>query len=266
MPKKKVVSIDSLNEDKYERSKRLGWFDLDKVQKTKVLIIGAGAIGNETCKNLVLSGYRNISIVDMDYIVRSNLNRCIFFSDIDADKKKPKADIVAEKLKQLDRNVKVKAHVCKIQDLPEDFIGSHDIVLGCLDNIAARLHANSHCYYHKIPYIDGATRGLIGKVQVVLPPETSCLECGMNKTHKKMMDVRMSCTGRKVTFFEPKLAADINTTSIISAVQVQETLKLTHNRMDKMIRNIFYYDGNRNFSDIFELPISEQCSNHIKKR
>lgn len=266
MSKKKVVNLDKIDTDKFDRSKRLGWFNIDKVRKSKILVVGAGAIGNETLKNLWLSGFQNISIVDMDHIVKSNLNRCLFFSDSDAEKKKTKATVIANKIKKLDKNVKITPHVCKIEDLPEKFIPSHNIVLGCLDNIAARLHINAHCYYYKIPYVDGATLGLIGKVQVVIPPKTSCLECGMNKTHKKIMNMRMSCTGREITFFEPKLAADINTTSIVSAIQVQEVLKIVHKREKQIIENMFYYDGNRNIGEVLEVPIDPKCHNHTNNR
>ena len=65
-------------------------------------------------------------------------------------------------------------------------------------------------YHNKIPYVDGATHGQVGKVQVVLPPHTSCLECGMNVTHSKILQLRFSCTGKDIKFFEPKIAADIN--------------------------------------------------------
>jgi molybdopterin/thiamine biosynthesis adenylyltransferase len=86
-----TISVSTLNDDKYERSKRLGWFNIDTISKARILVIGAGATGNETCKNLVLSGFKHISIVDMDYIVKSNLNRCIFFTELDAEKKNMKA-------------------------------------------------------------------------------------------------------------------------------------------------------------------------------
>ena len=258
----KIIQADTLSKDRYERSKRLGWFSLEKVRKTKVLVVGAGALGNEVCKNLALSGFGNITIVDMDYIVTSNLNRCIFFSERDAERRRYKARVVAQKLKKIEPNVKVKAFVKKIQDFPEDFIPSHNIVLGCLDNVLARLHVNAHCYAHRIPYIDGATDGLKGKVQVVIAPETSCLECGMNKTHKKISNIRFSCTGKDVMVFERKIAADINTTSIISAIQVQEALKIAHERWENVIKNIFYYDGERIISQILELPINPKCMHH----
>jgi len=59
-----------LDEDKHERSKRLEWFDLDKIQNTKVLVVGCGAIGNETVKNLILAGFKKITLVDMDRVLR----------------------------------------------------------------------------------------------------------------------------------------------------------------------------------------------------
>jgi molybdopterin/thiamine biosynthesis adenylyltransferase len=257
-----VLRADRLNEDKFERTKRIPFLDLEKIQKSKVLMVGVGAIGNEVGKNLVLTGFRNISIIDMDYIVRSNLNRCLFFTDLDANKKRLKAEVVAEKMMQMDPELKVDYYTKKIEEMPEDFIPSHDVVLGCLDNVGARLHLNAHSYYNKIPYIDAATLGLVGKVQVVLPPETSCLECGMNKTHMKIMEKRFSCTGTDITFFEQKMPAEITTTAIVSAVQVRETIKIISGHGDKIVRNMFYYDGKRNVAEELEIDINPDCPHH----
>jgi len=253
-----TIKIDTHDTDRYDRLKRYTWFDLQKVSQTNVLVVGVGALGNEVCKNLVLSGFKRITLVDMDDIVRSNLNRCVFFNEKDVEKKK--ATIIKKELKKLEVDIDVKAYVSRIQDLSEDFISTFDIVLGCLDNISTRLHVNAHCYHYKIPYIDGGTQGLIGKVQIVRPPNTSCLECAMNKTHKKIRDMRLSCTGEQTTFYEPKYAADINTTSIISAVQVQEALKIVHKRYDAVIKDLFYYDGNRNVFEVLEVPINPNCN------
>jgi molybdopterin/thiamine biosynthesis adenylyltransferase len=241
-----TIRADRLKTDRFERARRIPWLNLESITKARALVVGAGAIGNEVCKNLVLSGYKNIDIVDMDRIERSNLNRCLFFTDSDAEEKKLKSDVVSEKLKLLSEDLNINSYSKKIQELPEDFLPSHDIVFGCLDNIAARLHVNAFCYHNKIPYIDGATDGFLGKVQVVIPPETPCLECTMNKTHMKVMEKRFSCTGREVTFFEDKLPAEITTTSIIASVQVREGLKVTCEKKDMLIKGIFYYNGEKN--------------------
>jgi molybdopterin/thiamine biosynthesis adenylyltransferase len=251
-----------LDEDRFDRSRRIGWLDMGRIEKERVLVVGAGALGNEVVKNLVLSGYRRISLVDMDRVVMSNLNRCLFFSESDSRSKRFKADVVARKASALGNKVRIDARVDRIEELPEGFIRGHGIVLGCLDNLAARLHLNAHTYPGNIPYIDGGTLGTTGKVQVMLPPETPCLECGMNRTHMRIVQKRFSCTGKDFTFFDPKLAAEITTTSVIAAVQVREAMKITSGHHELALRNMFYYDARHNVSDVLEVDRNPDCPIH----
>ncbi|MEY3736775.1 MAG: hypothetical protein RLZZ251_491, partial [Actinomycetota bacterium] len=73
-----AVKVD-LEEDRYARQTLIKWWDQKALLKSHVLVVGAGALGNEIVKNLALVGVGNISIVDMDHIENSNLARCIFF-------------------------------------------------------------------------------------------------------------------------------------------------------------------------------------------
>ena len=252
------------DQDRLERSRRISWLDMDRISATKCLVVGAGALGNEVVKDLVLSGFRHVELVDMDHVVRSNLNRCVFFREGDAERKVMKAEIVASRAGELDPLASIAPSIARIETYDVERFRGFDLVLGCLDNIAARLHVNSHSYLARIPYVDGGTNGFRGKVQVVIPPETPCLQCAMNRTHYRVMEKRFSCTGTDVNYFEPKMPAEITTTSVVAAIQVREALKLASGRADKCIRNVMFYDGLNGTSEQLEVDIDGGCPMHGK--
>jgi len=137
------MKIREYDSDRFDRMKRIDWLEMDDLHRSRCLVIGAGALGNEVVKCMLLAGFGDITIVDMDEIVTSNLSRCVFFREGDGGRKK--ADIVAERAHVLYPSSKITSVVSRIQELKDwDF----DIVLGCLDNISARLHVNSHARYH----------------------------------------------------------------------------------------------------------------------
>ncbi len=256
------LRTDSIDADRWERSRRIDWLDLDSIASARVLVVGAGALGNEAIKDLVLSGVRRVDVVDMDRVVRSNLNRCVFFREEDASGGELKAEVVARRAMELDPGAEVRPLVCRVEELPEDVWRSCDVVLGCLDNIAARLHVNSHaCYFGKV-YIDGGTRGTTGKVQVVSPPSTPCVQCAANRTHYRTLDMRHSCTGSDMTFFQPKFAAEITTTAIIAAMQVREALKILSGQGDRCLKHVALYDGLGGRWEEMELSLDPSCPNH----
>lgn len=257
-----TIRAGEIDQDRWERSRRIEWLDMERVQAASFLIVGAGALGNEVVKDLVLAGARHLTLVDMDRVVRSNLNRCVFFREDDHEARRFKTEAVASRAKELDPEVDIRTFEHRIEELGDQEWGKHDIVLGCLDNVAARLHANAHSYHRAVPYIDGGTNGFAGRVQVIVPPSTPCLQCGLNRSHYRILEKRHSCTGSEVTFFEPKVPAEITTTALIAAVQVRESLKLVCRRPDAVIRHVLHYNGLRNSWDELELSFDPECPMH----
>lgn len=256
------LRVGDIDQDRFDRSRRIGWLDLGKISETRVLVVGAGAIGNEVVKDLVLSGFRRFTIVDMDHVVGSNLSRCVFFTKADAGDKAFKAEAVARGMKALSEEVDVSVVTGRIEELPASDFSRHEIVFGCLDNIAARIHVNARAYAAGMVYVDGAMDGFLGKVTVVRPPDGACLQCGMNRTHARIASMRFSCTGKDVVFHEPLVAAEITTTSVVAAVMVREALKVVSGRRDLLLSNCFYYDGQNRVSEEMEVPVDPNCPVH----
>ena len=93
-----IKSVDQ-GETAFDRAKLIPWWSQDVVSGAKVLVIGAGATGNETAKDLALLGVGNICIADMDTVARSNLSRTVLFTEQDIGKNK--AEVAAERIKKM---------------------------------------------------------------------------------------------------------------------------------------------------------------------
>ena len=254
-----TLSAGSVDRDRFDRQRRIEWVDMKGIGSARVLVAGAGALGNEVVKNLVLAGFRDIDIIDMDDIVPSNLSRCLFFRQSDV-KQGMKSDIVASRASELDPDANVRSIVGKIQDLDD---WHYDILIGCLDNILARMHLNATACGYGIPYVDGATDGMMGKIQVVLQGRP-CLQCASNRSHAKALEKRFTCTGSSAVFV-PHTASDITTTSVIAAMEVREAMKIASGRQDLCVEGVTYYDGTAGTMFTLDLETDPECPNHLEE-
>ena len=93
------------DDDRYSRLRLIAWWDQDKLANAKILVVGAGALGNEVLKNLALLGVGNVYVVDFDKIEESNLTRSVLFRSRDCGRSK--AEAAAEALRDMNPDTRV---------------------------------------------------------------------------------------------------------------------------------------------------------------
>ncbi|XP_041853499.1 SUMO-activating enzyme subunit 2 [Melanotaenia boesemani] len=149
----------------------------DSLSTCKVLVVGAGGIGCELLKNLVLTGFKNIEVIDLDTIDVSNLNRQFLFQKKHVGKSK--AQVAKESALHFCPSANITAYHDSIMN-PEynvEFFRKFMLVMNALDNRAARNHVNRMCLAADIPLIESGTAGYLGQVTVIKKGMTECYEC-----------------------------------------------------------------------------------------
>jgi len=230
------------SEGRFSRFELITWWDQARLSAAKILVIGAGALGNEIVKNCAMVGIGNVLVADMDKIENSNLTRSVLFRE--SDNGKYKADIACRSARDI--YPAIHAHPFNgnvVHDLGLGVYFWADVIIGGLDNREARVAINGASMFAGKTWVDGAIEVLEGVARVFSPGEGPCYECTMNATDWKMLENRRSCALlTREQLNEGKVPTTPTTASVIAAVQVQETIKLLHG-MSTLAGKGFVFSG-----------------------
>jgi adenylyltransferase/sulfurtransferase len=257
----KPIHIPNLQKDRLGTFEFISWWEREKVQNAKVLVVGAGALGNEVIKNLALMGVGYIFIIDFDKIEAANLSRSVLFRE--QDNNRSKAEVVAARAKSINPNVHIQYLNADVTTgLGLGIIRRMDAIIGCLDNREARLAVNRFCYWMNKPWVDGAIQELLGLMRVFKPGEGACYECTLTEAALRDLSLRYSC---QLLARQNVLMGKVPTTptiaSIIGGMQSQEALKLIHD-MTIEPGKVTHFNGLTNVMHTTAYVPREDCESH----
>lgn len=214
-------------ETAYDRQVLIDGWDQDRLRRAKVMVVGAGAIGNEVLKNLALLGFGNLFIVDFDTISPSNLSRTVLFRPDEIGHSK--ARVAADRVRDLciEPTAQVTAwHGDLVWELGTGVFRAMNLVVGCVDNVEARLAINRQCHLAGVPWIDAGIYELDGHVTFFAPGESACYRCGLSPRQLAESRRRYSCDDFKRLKAQDGEAPTVQVTSaVVAAIQAQEAAK-----------------------------------------
>src|SRR5262245_51271681 len=257
-----VVRIDpESGEDRFARFRLIAWWDQERLRRARVLVIGAGALGNEVLKNLALLGVGNVFVADRDRVENSNLSRSVLFREADCGR--PKAEVAAERARDVYPEMRVQPFFGNVvYDLGLGVYSWADVILGGLDNREARVAINQSAARAGKLWIDGAIERLDGVARVFNPVAGPCYECTMSDVDWKMLEARRSCALLSRQEMEQgRVPTTPTTASVIAGIQCQEAVKYLHG-LEVIAGQGFVFDGLRHQSYLVRYSRLDDCPQH----
>lgn len=165
--------------DRYARHivlRELGGAGQRRLRGSRVLVVGAGALGAPVLMYLGAAGVGRITVADDDTVSLSNLQRQVIFAT--ADVGRPKVEAAAEALARLNPHVGVTPLARRITAADAELVAGHDLVLDGTDSFASRQAVNAACVAAGVPLIAGSIAQWEGQVALYDPARGApCLAC-----------------------------------------------------------------------------------------
>jgi tRNA threonylcarbamoyladenosine dehydratase len=126
---------------------------LQRLQAAHVLVIGIGGVGSWTVEALARNAVGKLTLVDLDNIAESNINRQIHA--LDANLGKAKVTAMRERIAQINP-------LCEVLEV-EDFISAENIssvlaphpaiVIDCMDDTRTKIALAAYCQQQRLPLV-----------------------------------------------------------------------------------------------------------------
>jgi len=147
----------------------------ERLQRARVLVVGAGGLGAPVLQYLAAAGVGRIGVVDDDTVDLTNLQRQVIYAE--ADVGRPKVTVAAERLRALNPQVAVDPFPLRFAaGNARELVRPYDVVVDATDTFGARYLINDACRLEGKPDVYGSIFRFDGQVSV-FAPGGPCYRC-----------------------------------------------------------------------------------------
>jgi adenylyltransferase/sulfurtransferase len=243
--------VSEREQKRYKRQMMLfGDEGQERLKKAHIFIAGAGGLGSPVSLYLAVAGIGTITIVDMDVVDQTNLNRQILHYDRDIGKKKTTS--AKEKLQAINPDITVNAIDVKIDETnAADLVGGAQGIVDAMDNYPTRYLLNNAAIAKGIPLFHGGIRGFYGQATTIIPGTTPCLKCIFPKPPPKEVFPVVGVTA-----------------GFIGMVQANEVIKFLLGIGELLTGRLLIWDGMQAHAEeicVERNPACSACGSMMKK-
>lgn len=137
----------------------IGKEPLDKLRNSNIAIVGIGGVGSFCAEALARTGINNITLIDMDTVDITNINRQLIADTTTVGKLK--VDVMKERILKINPNANVTTFQVFLDknNIPSLIYKNHDYVIDCIDNVNSKVALIEYCYKENIEIISALGTG-----------------------------------------------------------------------------------------------------------
>jgi molybdopterin-synthase adenylyltransferase len=248
----KVPFISHRKEERYARQEPLiGKGGQRRLGKSRIAIVGLGALGSVVCQAMARAGVGHITLIDRDIVEPENLQSQIIYAEKDIGQ--PKAMICRKRMLLANPHIKATAHAIDlIPSTVADAIGKKDLVIDCTDNIPTRLLINDYCLKRKISWVHGAAIAARGHVALFTNGKNEpCYRCVFGDKQSEE-----TCDTAGIL---------VSTTAVIGGLTSQLALQELLGRKNPLPASMLRANLEDFSSSLYAINRNPQCKSCVKK-
>jgi len=240
------VSLTPQDRERYKRQISLEGFGERaqlKLKRSTVGIVGLGGLGSPAAMYLAAAGVGTLILADDQAAELSNLNRQLLHWERDVSVNKLKAESAAEKLMQLNSDLRVRIRTERMDEsnIPL-LLDEADVILDCTDNFEVRFALNAFCVSASKPFVHAAVEGMHGQLTTIIPGRTPCLRCLFASVPMR----------KEVSVLGP-------VAGVLGCMQATEAIKLLTGKGETLASKLLVVDMECNSFEVVEIERDQRC-------